>query len=311
MPPTPNNRPSCRPAVPPPPVSGADVGKLGFTELDVCVDVGVDGSSVVTPGLAETEFVARAETDADVDAEAEAEAEADVEARAELDVDAPSRLAVADVEAPGDCEVEVEVEDAPDCELAEFVFGVGVKVGVAPPPEQAETATATRTAPAAERPAISHAPWVAPGLVRRIFTNLLLECVSDKFAFSASTPLNTWHTSQFRHNHLLIMLFPVVADQSSRLATKGQTNPSWHLSGGLTSDYPGTRRVASADIYRRSPGTAQPMAVFHRRAKMINNAGQRRYARRPAAEGTYLPGERPFASRGRPSYPRGGKAGRR
>lgn len=158
---------------------------MGFTALDVCVDVavaaGLDGNSVVTPGLAETEVEA--------DAEAEAEAEAEVEARAELDVDAPSRLADADGEVPG--EREAEAEDAPDCELAEFVFGVGVKVDDAPPPpEQAETAITTRTAPAAERPAISHAPWVAPGLVRRIFTNLLLECVSDKFAFSASTPVN-------------------------------------------------------------------------------------------------------------------------
>jgi hypothetical protein len=173
--------------VPPPPVSGADVGKLGLTALDVCVDVavaaGVDGSSVVTPGLAETEFVARAESDAEADADGDVEA--DVEARAELDVDAPSRLADAEAEAlPGDCEA-----DALDVPVPELVFGVGVKVGVAVPPEQAETAIATRTAPAAERPAISHAPWVAPGLVRRIFTNLLLECVSDKFAFSASTLL--------------------------------------------------------------------------------------------------------------------------
>ena len=197
MPPIPNSSPSCTPAVPPPPVSGADVGKLGFTALDVCVAAGVDGSSVVTPGLAETDVVARAEpeTDADADAETEAEAEAEDEdeTRAEPDADAPPLVVDADREAG--------VVDAPDCELDEFVCGVGVKVDAAPPPpEQAETATATRTAPAAERPAISHAPWVAPGLVRRISTNLLLECVSDKFTFSASTPLNAWHTSQFRYN---------------------------------------------------------------------------------------------------------------
>lgn len=201
MPPIPNSSPSCTPAVPPPPVSGADVGKLGFTALDVCVAAGVDGSSVVTPGLAETDVVARAEPETDADAETEAEAEAEDETRAEPDADAPPLV---DTDAPPlvvDADREAGVVDAPDCELDEFVCGVGVKVDAAPPPpEQAETATATRTAPAAERPAISHAPWVAPGLVRRISTNLLLECVSDKFTFSASTPLNAWHTSQFRYN---------------------------------------------------------------------------------------------------------------
>ena len=40
------------------------------------------------------------------------------------------------------------------------VGAVGVKIDGTeePPPVQAETVTATRTAPAAERPAISHAP---------------------------------------------------------------------------------------------------------------------------------------------------------
>ena len=50
---------------------------------------------------------------------------------------------------------------------------VGVKiVGTEdPPPVQAETVSARRTAPAADRPAISHAPWAATGRVRRIFMN--------------------------------------------------------------------------------------------------------------------------------------------
>jgi hypothetical protein len=56
-----------------------------------------------------------------------------------------------------------------------------------PPPEQAETAAARRNAPAAERPAVSHAPWAATGGISRIFMTLL-ECVSDKFAFPSGTP---------------------------------------------------------------------------------------------------------------------------
>jgi hypothetical protein len=52
-----------------------------------------------------------------------------------------------------------------------FVGGVGVKiVGTEEPPAvQAEAATAMRTAPAAERPAVSHAPRAPPGPVRRFF----------------------------------------------------------------------------------------------------------------------------------------------
>jgi hypothetical protein len=55
-----------------------------------------------------------------------------------------------------------------DCPL---VWGVGVKIDGTdePPPVQAETVTAKRTAPAAQRPAISHAPWAAMDGVRRIF----------------------------------------------------------------------------------------------------------------------------------------------
>jgi hypothetical protein len=51
------------------------------------------------------------------------------------------------------------------------VGGVGAEIDGTeePPPEQAETVTARRTAPAAERPAISHAPGAATGGVRRIF----------------------------------------------------------------------------------------------------------------------------------------------
>ncbi len=40
-----------------------------------------------------------------------------------------------------------------------------------PPPVQAETVTARRTAPAAERPAVSHAPLAATAGIRHIFMN--------------------------------------------------------------------------------------------------------------------------------------------
>jgi len=55
-----------------------------------------------------------------------------------------------------------------------LVCGVGVKIDGTDdelPPVQAETAIATRTAPAAERPAVSHAPWAAMDGARRIFMN--------------------------------------------------------------------------------------------------------------------------------------------
>ena len=57
-----------------------------------------------------------------------------------------------------------------DCPL---VCGVGVKIDGTDEllPVQAETVMARRTAPAAERPAISHALWAATGWVRRIFMN--------------------------------------------------------------------------------------------------------------------------------------------
>lgn len=63
----------------------------------------------------------------------------------------------------------------PDTEACPLVGAVGVKIDGTeepePPPVQAETAITMSTAPAAERPAISHAPGAALGLVRRIFMN--------------------------------------------------------------------------------------------------------------------------------------------
>lgn len=97
------------------------------------------------------------------------------EARGELDADAPCRpVAEADAELPDDREAcpfgdGVRV---PECEPDDgFAGGVGVKVVGAdePPAVQAEAATAMRTAPAAERPAVSHALRAPPGPVRRFF----------------------------------------------------------------------------------------------------------------------------------------------
>jgi hypothetical protein len=151
--------------VAPPPVSGAAVGNAGVSGVAVCVTV------CVTVGFGEAEW--------DACGESEACAELEAEACGEPDADAPPRpveVAVAVAEAPDDLEDwpvgdGVRVPDGlGDCPL---VWGVGVKIDGTddPPLVQADTVTASRTAPAAERPAISHAPWAATGGVRRIFMN--------------------------------------------------------------------------------------------------------------------------------------------
>jgi hypothetical protein len=97
----------------------------------------------------------------------------------EPDADAPPRAgADALVDDPPDAREDPPAGDGvrvpwwlDDCP---FVWGVGGEIDGTeepPPPEQAETITARRTAPAAERPAISHAPGAATGGVRRIFMN--------------------------------------------------------------------------------------------------------------------------------------------
>jgi len=148
--------------VPPPPVSGAAVGKTG---ADECDGAGV----LVCAGFAVAEL------------DACDEAEDETEACGDSDADAPPR--------PGADELADELADErPDREAwpagdgvrvpwwlddCPFVWGAGAEIDGTeePPPEQAETVTARRTAPAAERPAISHAPGAATGGVRRIFMN--------------------------------------------------------------------------------------------------------------------------------------------
>jgi hypothetical protein len=148
--------------VPPPPVSGAAVGKAGLAGADVRDGAGVP----VCVGFAVAEL------------EACDEAEDEAGACGAPDADAPPRPG-ADVLAddPPDAREDPPAGDGvrvpwwlDDCPLVE---GVGAEIdGTEEPlPLQAETVTARSTAPAAERPAISHAPGAATGGVRRIFMN--------------------------------------------------------------------------------------------------------------------------------------------
>jgi len=104
----------------------------------------------------------------------------ELDARGEPDADAPLRpveVALAD-ELPDDLEAwpagdGVRVPEWLD-EVCPLTWGDGVKtcgLDELPPPIQPETVTARRTAPAADRPAISHAPLAATGGVKRTFMN--------------------------------------------------------------------------------------------------------------------------------------------
>jgi hypothetical protein len=152
--------------VPPPPVSGAAVGYAG---ADVCV-VGA-GVTLVWVGLGVDE------ADACGEPEDEAEAWDELDACGDPDADTPSLLVeVALADAPSDVLdpwPEGDGVRVPDCVVELCPLGDGVKIDGTDEPllVQAETVTARRTAPAAERPAISHALWAATGGIRRIFMN--------------------------------------------------------------------------------------------------------------------------------------------
>jgi hypothetical protein len=155
--------PSWRPAVPPPPVSGAVVGYAGATGAEARVTGAEDGTA---DGEEVDGAVVAGGFD---DAGADACGEPGVLACAELDVLASAVLV--DVSPPvGDG---MRLPGWPAEDPCPLVCGVGVKTDGTdePPLVQADTANARSTAPAAERPAISHAPWAAPGLVRRIVMN--------------------------------------------------------------------------------------------------------------------------------------------
>ena len=160
-PPMPNSRPSCRPAVPPPPVSGAAVGKDGVAAECTGVDDGADDGAGVD------DWVAGADVLGVPEAEARAVVDLLVAALPLAGLLVPGLLVV-EVRPPGGDGVRVA-----GCVVApeEDVSGVGVKVdGTEEPPDvQAETSAASRTAPAARRPAVSRASRVTAGVLSRIF----------------------------------------------------------------------------------------------------------------------------------------------
>jgi hypothetical protein len=113
---------------------------------------------------------ADADADADADLEADADAEAEALADADLLVDAVLVAGCAVEEPPpaGDGVWVTGWVAEPDVDVS----GVGVKVDGTeePPAVQAEIATASRTAPAARRPAVSHASRDgAAGVLSRMF----------------------------------------------------------------------------------------------------------------------------------------------
>ncbi len=180
-PPMPNSRPSWRPAVPPPPVSGAAVGNCVTVAVVVTVARGVDEARIERVCVADGEEEAAGELGARV-AEAEAETETDAETEALAVVTRPEAGVLAPVLPAALLLVAgcVVVDPPPatdgvrDAECAaepDDVSGVGTKVDGTeePPPMQAETVTVSRTAPAARRPAASHASRVAAGVLSRIF----------------------------------------------------------------------------------------------------------------------------------------------
>ena len=165
--------------MPPPPVSGAAVGYAGVAGADVCVGAGVVGAWVVGAWVVGAWVVGAWVVGAVAELEvcAELEAGAEVDAWGEPEADAPPPAVAVALEEPLDDLEASPVGDGVRVPTVDEewppVAGVGVKVGTEePPPVQAETVTARRTAPAAERPAISHAPWAATGGIRRMFMNL-------------------------------------------------------------------------------------------------------------------------------------------
>ena len=159
--------------MPPPPVSGAAVGNAvcdGGGGVTVRVGVGV-GVSEACELEADAELEACAELDPDAELDACAEGEPEVEAPPRAVEVAPADELLDDLEpCPEGDGVRVPPLVDEECPVAGAV-GVKMDGTEEPPPVQAETVTARRIAPAAERPAIGHAPWAATGGIRRIFMN--------------------------------------------------------------------------------------------------------------------------------------------
>jgi hypothetical protein len=163
--------------MPPPPVSGAVVGNAVDAGADVCagatlcVGVAVGAAAAVCVAVALCVGAAVAVCVGAAAWVCVAVAVGETGGRDEIDMcGALDAGASADREDPpaGDG---VRVPDwVADCPPVE---GVGVKMDGTDelPPVQAETVTARRTAPAAERPAMRHAPGSPIGGIRRIFMN--------------------------------------------------------------------------------------------------------------------------------------------
>jgi hypothetical protein len=144
------------------------VGKAGLAGADVCDGAGVP--VCVGFAVAELEACDEACDEAEDEAGACGEPDADAPPRPGADVLADDPPDAREDPPPGDgVRVPWWLDDCP------LVWGAGAEIDGTeeppPPPLQAETVTARSTAPAAERPAISHAPGAATGGVRRIFMN--------------------------------------------------------------------------------------------------------------------------------------------
>jgi hypothetical protein len=151
--------------VPPPPVCGAAAGNAGGGDEALCAGGGAD-EALCAGGGADEALCAGGGGDEALCAGGGGD---------EPDADAPP-WPVDDVAGAGDREawpVGDGVRVAGWLEDGPLAGAEGGKIDGAeePPPVQAETVTARRTAPAAERTAISHAPWPATGGGRRSFMN--------------------------------------------------------------------------------------------------------------------------------------------
>lgn len=160
--------------MPPPPVSGATVGGGGTAcwdagGLPVADEVRAEWLGVAAGEEVPGELGARlAEAETEAETEAEAEAPAVVVDRPDAGLLVLARALAVEVWPPAGDGVRVTAFVA---DPGDDVSGVGVNVDGTeePPAVQAETATVSRAAPAASRPAASHASRVAAGVLGHIF----------------------------------------------------------------------------------------------------------------------------------------------
>jgi hypothetical protein len=155
--PSPKSSPSCKPAVPQPPVTGAAVGISLLDEVAGAVTV------LVTVGVAAAVAVAVAVCVAVAEAEAEAEAEV------ELTPGVPEEEVVV---VPDEGVLPPEAGAVPEPVAVPEMLTDGVKVGtvgVVEDPLQAVTATGARRVRAPQHRAVSLARSTVPAIVVRTF----------------------------------------------------------------------------------------------------------------------------------------------